>query len=53
MRRDFLKWCAAAGLGLAAPLRSPWVARAEESQQPELPPYDGPYFIVFNAAGGW
>lgn len=50
-RRDFLKWCAGAGLGLAAPLRFPELAQAEESQ--ELPAYDGPFFIVFNAAGGW
>ncbi|MHC4880301.1 MAG: DUF1501 domain-containing protein [Planctomycetota bacterium] len=51
MRRDFLKTCALAGLGLAAPLRRQKTIRASETQ--ELPPYDGPYYIVFNAAGGW
>jgi hypothetical protein len=51
MRRDFLKWCACAGLGLAAPIRFPRMARAEQRQ--ELPAYEGPYYIVFNAAGGW
>lgn len=50
MRRDFLKWCLGAGLGLAAPLRSSSL-RAAEAQ--ELPPYEGPYYMVFNAAGGW
>ncbi|MBI1313343.1 DUF1501 domain-containing protein [bacterium] len=50
-RRDFLKWCACAGLSLATPLRHERAVRAEDSR--ELPPYDGPYYIVFNAAGGW
>ena len=51
MRRDFLKWCAAAGVGLAAPVRFSPAARAEQRQ--ELPAYEGPYYIVFNASGGW
>ena len=51
MRRDFLKWCAYAGLGLATPFRFSRVARGEEKK--ELPPYEGPFYIVFNAAGGW
>jgi hypothetical protein len=51
MRRDFLKWCACAGLGLTVPLRLPRTARAGEKQ--DLPPYEGPYYVVFNAAGGW
>lgn len=51
MRRDFLKWCAWAGLSLAAPLRTNGSARAALTQ--DLPPYDGPYFMVFNASGGW
>ena len=45
MRRDFLKACAATGLGLAAPLRLG--ARAKDE------PYPGPYYVVFNASGGW
>jgi hypothetical protein len=51
MRRDFLKWCAMSGLGLAAPISFPRFAQAE--QKGELPPYEGPYYIVFNASGGW
>lgn len=50
-RRDFLKRCAAAGLGLAAPMRFPDSLQADN--QKELPEYDGPYYVVFNAAGGW
>ncbi len=49
-RRDFLKLCALAGLGLAAPLRSPPPTRAEE---PRGEPYEGPYYVVLNASGGW
>jgi len=48
MRRDFLKACAAAGLGLAVPFR-PSEARAKSKDEP----YGGPYYIVFNASGGW
>ncbi|MCA9179687.1 MAG: DUF1501 domain-containing protein [Planctomycetales bacterium] len=51
MRRDFLKWCAGAGLGLAAPISWQQSAFAQETR--ELPPYDGPCYIVFNASGGW
>ena len=47
MRRDFLKLCGLAGLGVAAPLGS---VRAS-SKEPDA--YDGPYFAVFNASGGW
>ncbi|MEO8498183.1 MAG: DUF1501 domain-containing protein [Planctomycetota bacterium] len=52
MRRDFLKWCAAAGLGLAAPMRYPHSSHAAEGEK-ELPGYDGPYYVVCNASGGW
>jgi hypothetical protein len=48
MRRDFLKACAAAGLGLAVPVRP---AAAREKAKDE--PYAGPYYVVFNASGGW
>lgn len=50
MRRDFLKMCGLAGLGLVAPLPSPAKAAARAD---ELPEYDGPYYVVFNASGGW
>lgn len=51
MRRDFLKWCAAAGLSLAAPLRYPLAALAQDKK--ELPVYEGPFYVVCNASGGW
>jgi hypothetical protein len=44
-RRDFLKICGAAGMGFAAPVRL--------GAAPEPQPYDGPYYVVFNASGGW
>lgn len=55
MRRDFLKWCAAAGLGLAAPMCVTPSGRADEAADDakELPPYEGPYYVVLNASGGW
>src|SRR5438105_12503277 len=49
MRRDFLKLCGLAGLGLAVPIRLP-AARADEKKDE---PYPGPYYVVFNASGGW
>lgn len=50
-RRDFLKRCGAAGLGLVAPMRFPDILQADD--QSELPAYDGSYYVAFNAAGGW
>ena len=43
-RRDFLKLCGLAGLGFACPTR----AFTKEDA-----PYEGPYYVVFNASGGW
>ncbi|MDB6173067.1 MAG: hypothetical protein JWL59_2378 [Chthoniobacteraceae bacterium] len=37
-----------AGLGVAAPIWWPDVAQAGEEH-----PYEGPYYVVFNASGGW
>jgi hypothetical protein len=48
VRRDFLKLCGLAGLGLAVPFR---LSTAREKAKDE--PYAGPYYIVFNASGGW
>src|SRR4051812_30866812 len=48
-RRDFLKLCGLAGLGVAVPLRYPLPIRAEARNEP----YQGPYYVVFNASGGW
>lgn len=49
MRRDFLKLCALAGLGLAAPVSAPALAQAAEDDKS----YPGPYYVVLNASGGW
>src|SRR3954466_8251788 len=49
MRRDFLKQCAMAGLGLAVPLRFPLPTRAETEDDGD----PGPYYVVLNASGGW
>lgn len=49
MRRDFLKLCGLAGLGLALPLPHPDLHASE----PQAEPYGGPYYVVFNASGGW
>jgi len=48
-RRNFLKLCGLAGLGLAVPLRYPLPAQAVAPNDP----YEGPYYVVFNASGGW
>lgn len=48
-RRDFLKLCSLAGLGLAAPLRLPLLDAAAKDSEP----YAGPYYVVLNASGGW
>ncbi len=49
-RRDFLRLCGLAGLGVSAPVWLPGESRAESA---EPPPYEGPYYVVFNASGGW
>jgi uncharacterized protein (DUF1501 family) len=48
MRRDFLKLCGLVGLRLAVPFDLS-AARAEKKDEP----YPGPYYVVFNASGGW
>lgn len=50
-RRDFLKLWASTGLGLAAPMTFPAATRGAVSE--DLAAYEGPYYMVFNAAGGW
>jgi hypothetical protein len=51
MRRDFLKWCATAGMGLASPLAMPGSVSGRD--EPDLPLYEGPFYVVCNASGGW
>lgn len=50
MRRDFLKLCGLAGLGFACPGGFTSLLRAAVKEEP---PYEGPFYIVFNASGGW
>ncbi|YCM42501.1 DUF1501 domain-containing protein [Verrucomicrobiaceae bacterium 227] len=51
MRRDFLKLCSLVGLGVATPMNRALLAATPSSQEPD--PYPGPYYVVFNASGGW
>jgi hypothetical protein len=50
-RRTFLKHCASAGLGFATAIGARDLIGADAAS--EALPYDGPYYIVFNASGGW
>lgn len=50
MRRDFLKWCGFAGLGLTVPVHSPSFAAGSSAKNE---PYEGPFYVIFNASGGW
>ena len=50
MRRDFLKLCALTGLGFACPGGVTSFLRAAVKEEP---PYEGPFYLVFNASGGW
>ena len=52
MRREFWKWCATAGLGLAVPTTLPGMVRASDDKK-DLAAYEGPYYVVCNASGGW
>src|SRR5688572_15281515 len=49
-RRDFLRLCGLAGLSVAAPF---WIPELEGAEAPKPAPYEGPYYVVFNASGGW
>ena len=50
MRRDFIKFCGKAGLGLAVPVSWPSLLQGK-AKEPDA--YEGPYYVVFNASGGW
>ena len=50
MRRDFLKLCGLFGLGFACPGGLTSLLRAAPKDDA---PYEGPYYVVFNASGGW
>src|SRR6185436_17727107 len=49
-RRDFLKLCGLAGLGFACPGGPQSIMQAATK---EATPYEGPFYVVFNASGGW
>jgi uncharacterized protein (DUF1501 family) len=49
-RRDFLKLCGLAGLGFACPGGLTSITQAATK---EAAPYEGPFYVVFNASGGW
>ena len=49
-RREFLKFCSQAGLGLAMPFGSPTLLQGKTKKHD---PYEGPFYVVFNASGGW
>src|SRR4051812_7060407 len=51
-RRNFLKLCSLAGLGFAAPIGLSSLVRAQQTEK-ESAGYEGPYYVVFNASGGW
>jgi hypothetical protein len=51
-RRSFLKICSLAGLGFAASIHPKTFLQAEDSSS-DATGYPGPYYIVFNASGGW
>lgn len=51
-RRSFLKQCSLAGLGFATPVGWRTFAGAAEEKS-ESAGYLGPYYVVFNASGGW
>ena len=51
-RRELIKLCGSAGLGLAAPMALPPLCQGAETKR-QLPAYDGPYYAIFNASGGW
>lgn len=49
MRRQFLKWCGLAGVGLAVPYRFQETTYASDQGEG----YAGPYYLILNASGGW
>lgn len=51
-RRNFLKLCSQAGLGFASPFGLASMVHAN-GDAAESEGYPGPYYVVFNASGGW
>jgi len=53
LRRDFLQLCGLAGLGFAAPISLSSLLHAKDESAASSDGYGGPYYVVFNASGGW
>lgn len=53
IRRQFLQLCSLAGLGFAAPVGMETLLRGAEQASEDTPGYEGPFYVVFNASGGW
>lgn len=53
LRRDFLQLCGLAGLGFAAPISLSSLLHAKDESAASSGGYGGPYYVVFNASGGW
>ncbi|MEJ7593464.1 MAG: DUF1501 domain-containing protein [Planctomycetaceae bacterium] len=51
-RRTFLRRCSLAGLGFATPIGLQSILGAVEESS-DSTGYPGPYYVVFNASGGW
>lgn len=51
-RRNFLRLCSSAGLGFAAPIGISALARGGRDEPADVG-YQGPFYVVFNASGGW
>ena len=49
MRRDFIKMCGLARLGFTVPFSRESAAGEKKKDEP----YSGPFYVVFNASGGW
>ncbi len=49
-RRHFLRWCQAVGLGFATPIGLSSLSGKAVADEGGYP---GPFFVVFNASGGW
>ncbi|MFO0937083.1 MAG: DUF1501 domain-containing protein [Gemmataceae bacterium] len=52
-RRQFVSLCGSAGMGLAIPAALRSAEDAPSANHADPKPYSGPYYVVFNASGGW
>ncbi len=52
-RRNFLRLCSSAGLGFSSSIGLDSILRADEAKKSDPDGYPGPYYVVFNASGGW